>query len=427
MARRRHEAEGRCHGGDSFGGLAFASLVAPEVMRFRFTLATACVLAAGPAAAQTTSLTRADAIRIALDQGSRLGVARADTMVASAQLLAASARPNPALALSYTKSVPTWHATIDLPFDLAGVRGLRIRSAKVGAEAARLRYQLARATIALDADTTYTRAIATRERLALSTRNAADADSLLHMVERRQAAGDASDLDVELARVNAGQQGNLLAADSLTLLSALLDLETVLGMAGPGAAIAVRDSLTLPPEAAAPGTTLAEVAASRMLESATLAARLQRRSIWSSPSLVLGVDHGDPAMPGLLPVIGIGIGLPLWDRNRGGIAQAEAERERAAAELSLAQIDARSGIAKAMRERDFALARARRDQRVVASANRVATMSLTAYREGAASLPNVLEAQRNAREVLGQYIDDLAAAWIATAELRVLALTPTPP
>jgi outer membrane protein TolC len=50
-------------------------------------------------------------------------------------------------------------------------------------------------------------------------------------------------------------------------------------------------------------------------------------------------------------------------------------------------------------------------------------MSLTAYREGQSSLPNVLEAQRNARDVLGQYIDDLAAAWIASASLRVFLLT----
>jgi hypothetical protein len=35
----------------------------------------------------------------------------------------------------------------------------------------------------------------------------------------------------------------------------------------------------------------------------------------------------------------------------------------------------------------------------------------------------VLEAQRVARDVLGQYIDDLAAAWVATAELRVFSLS----
>jgi outer membrane protein TolC len=64
---------------------------------------------------------------------------------------------------------------------------------------------------------------------------------------------------------------------------------------------------------------------------------------------------------------------------------------------------------------------------LVASANRVAAMSLTAYREGESSLPNVLEAQRNAREILGQYIDDLADAWIASASLRVYTLTPSTP
>jgi hypothetical protein len=36
-----------------------------------------------------------------------------------------------------------------------------------------------------------------------------------------------------------------------------------------------------------------------------------------------------------------------------------------------------------------------------------------------------LEAQRNARDILGQYIDDLAEAWIASAELRVYTLTVT--
>jgi len=50
-------------------------------------------------------------------------------------------------------------------------------------------------------------------------------------------------------------------------------------------------------------------------------------------------------------------------------------------------------------------------------------MSLTAYRAGAVSLPNVFEAQRNAREVLAQYIDDVAAAWIAGSTLRVFTIT----
>jgi cobalt-zinc-cadmium efflux system outer membrane protein len=382
-------------------------------------------VAASVARAQQTPVTRAQALEIALDRGARLGVARADTAVAAAQVIAARVRPNPSFSASYSKSVPNFHYTFDIPFDFPTLRQMRIRAAQTGLEAANLRYTLARAMIALDADTTYTRAVAAREHLALSRRTALDADSLRRMVERRRDAGDASDMDVELARVTAGQQANAAAGDSLELISALLDLQAVLGMRSENVELLATDSLVAPPEAmTARPVTLGEAAASLSLESATLSARLQRRSIWTTPSLSLGFEHGDPDQPGILPTFGLGIALPLFDRNRGGVAQAEAERARAAAELTLAQVEARNQIAHATRERENAVARVGRDQLVAASANRVAAMSLTAYREGASSLVNVIEAVRTSREVLAQYITDLAAAWIATAELRALGAAP---
>lgn len=384
-----------------------------------------CLLHTSLVAAQTP-LTRSGALDAALSRGPRLALARADTAVARAGVLVARARPNPSLTGTYSKSFPNYHVAADIPIDFPTLRQLRIRAAQLGLDAANVRFLLARAQIALDADTTYTHAIAARERLALSHRNALDADSLLHMVERRRDAGDASDMDVELARVNAGQQANVAAADSLTLLSTLLDLQAVLGIPSDRLEIAATDSLGAPAGVPSlPAATLSEVAANLSLESATLSARLQHRSLWSTPSISLGFEQGDPDQHGLLPTFGLGIGLPLFDRNRGGIAQAEAERVRAAAELSLAQVEARNEIAHAARTRENALARVERDRALVTSANRVATMSLTAYREGASTLANVLEAQRSARDVLGQYVDDLTAAWIATAELRVFALTPT--
>ena len=391
----------------------------------KFRIIATMLIAASVARAQQTPVTRAQALEIALDRGARLGVARADTAVAAAQVIAARVRPNPSFSASYSKSVPNFHYTFDIPFDFPTLRQMRIRAAQTGLEAANLRYTLARAMIALDADTTYTRAVAAREHLALSRRTALDADSLRRMVERRRDAGDASDMDVELARVTAGQQANAAAGDSLELISALLDLQAVLGMRSENVELLATDSLVAPPAAmTARPVTLGEAAASLSLESATLSARLQRRSIWTTPSLSLGFEHGDPDQPGILPTFGLGIALPLFDRNRGGIAQAEAERARAAAELTLAQVEARNQIAHATRERENAVARVARDQQVAASANRVAAMSLTAYREGASSLVNVIEAVRTSREVLAQYITDLAAAWIATAELRALGAAP---
>src|SRR5207302_1680164 len=77
-------------------------------------------------------------------------------------------------------------------------------------------------------------------------------------------------------------------------------------------------------------------------------------------------------------------------------------------------------------ERALALARLERDRRLLSSADRVAAMSLQAYAEGVVALPNVLEAQRNAREALARYIDDVAAANDAAAAVRLLTTTQSP-
>lgn len=412
----------------------------------------ACVVALAAAralSAQTAPrpLGRDEAVQQALGRSGALGVARADSAVAYAQLLAARAWQNPVLSTSYSKSVPQYHVTAELPIDYPGVRGARVRAAQLGRNAARLRFFSARAAVALAADTTYTRALAARERLALSRRNAAAADSLRVIAERRRAAGDASDLDVELAAVNAAQQNNAALADSLAYVSALLDLQVAIGLAATDDAsgtplVFPSDSLgTPPPEATssavgvtpvAAGATssaarppLQVAAAEAALEAARLGTVAERRRVWASPSLTAGFETGDPegVEKGILPTVGVALPLPILDRNRAPIAQAEAERQRAEAQLALARAESRAEIARARRARELALARVERDSTLVSAASRVATLSATAYREGAVALPSVLEAQRSAREAIAQYVADVADAWITTATLRALTLT----
>lgn len=381
-----------------------------------------------------TPIHRADAVDAATRNGARLAIARADTAAASAALAAARAWQNPSLSAAYSKSPPKYHFIMDLPFDLPTQRGTRVGAARAGLLGARYRFAFERAAAALDADTTYTRAVAAREKAALSRRNAQESDSLRRMVLSRRDAGDASDLDVELATITAGQAANAAIADSLTYLSLVLDLQIVMGLLANQVEVLPVDSLTVPPDPAPAmvdsGITLQGIsplqveAASAAVEVARLSARLQHRSVFGTPSLTAGVETGDPDYPGTLPTVGIAIPFPLFNRNRGPIAQAEAELARARAELSLARVQSRAEIARARRELTIALGKLERDRVLVTSANRVARMSLVAYREGAASLPNVLEAQRNARDVLSSYIDDLADAWIFAAELRVISLTP---
>ena len=373
-------------------------------------------------------VTRAEAVDAAVTVGPRVAVAQADTAVALAALITARALPNPTLAASYTKDPPPYHSSLEIPIDFPWLRGPRVGSAAAARDAAQLHYTFQRASAALDADTTYTRALAAREHARLSRRNAQDADSLRRMAVVRRDAGDASDLDVELATVNAGQQANVAATDSLEYVSTLLDLQTIMGLIATQPDIVPTDSLGVPAGADGDGNvpvtaTLEVAAAQQTLNSAQLATTLQRRSVWSALNLIAGFDWGDATDPGPLPNVGVSIPLPLFSRGRGAILQAEAELRRARAELALAQAEGAARIARARRERDIAMAKVGRDRVLLASANRVASMSLTAYREGQSSLPNVLEAQRNARDILGQYIDDLAAAWIAAASFRVFTLT----
>jgi cobalt-zinc-cadmium efflux system outer membrane protein len=371
-------------------------------------------------------VTRGQAIEAAVTRGARAAVARADTLLGAAQLLTARSWDNPSLALTYAKAPPNYHAIVDLPLDVTGIRGTRIRAAQAGRLASQYRFEFERAAAALDADTSYTRALAALERVRLSRRNAKDADSLRRMAVIRRDAGDASELDVLLATVNAGQAANLAIADSVMLISSIFDLQTVMGLDTTRIAIVPSDSLTMPPLTppnAIPDVTLPIAAARQMLSAADLSVRIQRRSLLTPFTLQAGIEWGDPGLKGVLPTVGFSIPLPLLNRNRGPIAQAEAERERARAELSLALFQTQAIIGRARRERAAALEKLQRDRVLVESANRVVAMSLVAYREGAQGLPAVLEAQRNARDILSQYVTDLADAWIATATLRLYSLT----
>jgi cobalt-zinc-cadmium efflux system outer membrane protein len=385
------------------------------------------------ARAQQSSLiaiTRDSAISLALAHGSRAAIASATARSASARVRAAGMMANPLLSTSYSKSVPQYHAIVDFPLDFLTLRNLRIASARSTSDAAQLRLEFERAAIRLDADTSYTIASARRARASLSLRNAVDAESLLTIAAVRRSAGDASDLDVDVARISAGRARNIAAADSQSAVAASLELQQALGLPVGQQTITVADSLDVPrldtiaaPDSAATttATPLSVAAAQRDLQAANQALALERRSIWSGLALQAGVENHDPtgAEPGILPTVGVSIPLPLFSQGQGAVAVAQAERDRARAELAAAERESAALIARARRDLAAASQRVARDRQLVETANRVARLSLQAYVEGAYPLTTVLEAQRNARDTLSDLIDDLVAANTAAAALRL--------
>jgi cobalt-zinc-cadmium efflux system outer membrane protein len=400
-------------------------------MRLRGAAALVALGAAVTSALAQEPVTREQAVAAALARGPRVALAAPDTAAARAELITARALQNPAVSASYSKDVPQYHAALELPLDLPWIRSARIRVAAEARTSTRLRFGFERASARFDAEQAYTGALAAAAHARLSRKNALDADSLLRMAALRRDAGDASDLDVELATVNAGQLANLAASDSLDAIAALLEVQRVMGLGADRVSIALADTLELPAaDTLAPGgTTLLVAAAEASARSADAAFAFARRSVFASPSLMLGFDSHDPtgAEQGLLPTFGLTLTFPLLSWNSGEIALAAAGRDRARAEVAVTRRESDAAVARARRERTVAVEKVVRDRRLVESADRVAAMSLTAYAEGAVALPSVLEAQRQARETLALLIDDLTAANTAAAALRLFTATEATP
>lgn len=369
--------------------------------------------------------TRAQVVAAALSSQPLIALAGADSATAAAGVATARAYPNPTFSFQYTKDIPRHHSILDIPLDFPWVRSPRIGAATAGQRAASLRLALARASVAFVAETSYARVLALQEHARLGRRDALDADSLFHMAQRRLQAGDASQLDVRLAEINAGQLENTAQDDSLTAVLALLDLQRLIGITADTLAVTLSDSLEIPAaDPPAPSDSIAPfvVAAARAdVEAAERSYALERRNVFAAPSFQAGIEGGDPTgqEPGALPLFGVTLPLPLFDRHGGAIASAQAARDRARAQLTLATRESDAERLRSERERALAVARAERDRRLLAGADTVARMSLAAYAEGASALPNVLEAQRNARGLLLQFVDDVAAAQIADAALRL--------
>jgi cobalt-zinc-cadmium efflux system outer membrane protein len=385
------------------------------------------VITAGSAGAQR-AVTRADVVAAALARGPRITFARADSSAAHAGLTIARQFENPVLSLSYSKATPQQHFIVDVPLDYPWLRRARVDAAMSGLGAARQRFEFERAAVTFEAETAYTNALAAAKRAAYSRSTAHDADSVLTLARLRRDAGDGSELDVQLAAVSLGQVANASARDSLDAVAAVLSVQALMGLPSDAPSISFADTLDaggIARDDATGGTQLLVAAAEEDLLQADQALTLEKRLLFGAPSLTIGWEARDPTgqETGTLPTVGIALPLPLFNQNRGTILLAQSQRDHAEAALTLARQEGAQQAARARRELALARDRLARSERLVTAANTVERLSLIAYREGASSLPNVLEAQKIARETLSQYVDDVAAVRNAAGIVHLLTLT----
>jgi cobalt-zinc-cadmium efflux system outer membrane protein len=363
-----------------------------------------------------------DVIRAALSQGPLVEAARARVTASRAAARAARAFPNPTLTwqtengpfpgASSPPSAARENSTFaTLPLEFLFQRGPQVRRAEQDQRAAEAELASARWLVARDAARAFGRVLSAQAALAAASDLRQGLAELATFNQTRVAEGATP--EGELIRVGVERDRTILeeALAETELASAWADLRPFLPGLSPSPpphlALGAPASFTLPPLASLLEKSQVSqpqiLAARARVESARAQADFERRLLVRQVGAVFGTKRvaGENTM-----VAGLSLSVPLFDRNRGAAERADAEREAAEQELTWterrisAQVEAARRSAEVMTARLAALA-----PDLLGRAEESRRVALAAYREGAGSLLQVLDASRavaEARQTLGR-------------------------
>jgi len=305
-------------------------------------------------------LTLNDLIAVALYYNPELDVARAQLRTAQAAVVTAKGRPNPSLSTGggWTNSPESplvFHFDPVLTLETAGKRGWRILEAEKLAEAARV-------TVAETAWRVRSRVRAAWLEYAMAAlslevlRNERDLRAeTVAMLEKRLSLGESARPEVEVVRTTLiavevqARAAETAAGESAAALAAAAGLPSL----PPLEAARLPEAPTAPALAELQKAGLLHRADIRrsLLEYAAAEADLHLEIANQFPDIQLnpgyGFDEGHHKI-----AFGPGFSIPVFNRNRGPIAQAEARRAEAEARFNALQ-------AQAIGEMEMALARYR--------------------------------------------------------------------
>jgi cobalt-zinc-cadmium efflux system outer membrane protein len=120
----------------------------------------------------------------------------------------------------------------------------------------------------------------------------------------------------------------------------------------------------------------------------------------------------------------IGLRIPLWNRNQGGVASANAELEMAEREVRRVELMLRARFASSFRAYSNSLRVARQyEKQIVPQAQGAYDTYLRNFRGMAAAYPQVLIAQRTFFQVRAEYVEALVNTWENAVLLNGYMLT----
>lgn len=372
------------------------------------------------------TLSLAQALDEAAARSPAVVAAEAEVAAAEARARQAGYRSNPELSLEVENFAGTGELrglrstettlAVNQRLDLGGRRSARVGAARAELDVQKLRLAIARADLAQSVREQFARAIAAREKLAQATENEERARELARVAGILVDAGRDPPLRALRARSALAQvqaEREMAEADELAARSSLAALfgvsQPISGVSG--------GTLDLTPAQVHPDASLdvrlAE--AERIAAQAGVREQIAERSI--DPAVGVGVRHvretGDVGL-----VAGVSMPLRVFDRNQGNIdaarqASLAAEARRASA-LATSTARARNAIAnvEAAQRRVEALEKA-----AVPEATEALRLVELSYREGRATLLEVIDIQNAYTAARAALTEARLALALATAEL----------
>lgn len=358
------------------------------------------------------------------------GLARARARLAEleAEVQAVSAYPNPSLELQQAAPGDGSFTEIKLvqPVPLTRRSGTAAAGARAAREAA-AKEALALETVTLEAarKAWYAMRIA-REHRRFEETNLKFSLDLLNKIGMRLQTGEAGNADLARARVEVSRSELRLSAAGTEIASAAGELNALMGRR-PDAPLEMPENggFSLTPETPEPGPLdgYTALALARRAEPQALALRgeeadlaLRREKGLALPVPEIGLVRGREGGADYNRLF-LGLELPLWYANKGGVGRAKARKAALAAEAAALDLQIRREVHAAWLELGLARKRLESARETVLLTNDLRRAASQDYLSGKTALASYYETNRVYLEENINYLDALESYYGRTAQL----------
>lgn len=388
-------------------------------------IALLCLLLAGPAGAQGLSLDQA--LDAAFSQNPDFAAIGREIGIAEGERRQAGLIPNPELSWEVEdtrRHTSTTTVTLSQALELGGKRGARIEVAEAGQAIARLELERQRNSLRADVIQAFHAALRAQTALELAQQSQALTERGLRVVEGRVRAGQSSPVEATRAQVQLAQAE-----------AAVRRARTERGVANQ-----VLARLTGSAEARFDRLDASNLSPGPAPQAEPLLAKVEQTAEWRLAAAQ--IERGDASLgsekaqriPNLtvslgsqysredrerVNVVGLSMPLPLFDRNQGNILAAARRADQARDLRNAVELRLRSETRSALEQWGTAMGEVQAyDRTILPAAQQAVDTATRGFEMGKFAFLDVLDAQRTLIEARGLYLEALAQATDAQAQVE---------